>query len=366
MHRLQTAPNHRWSSCWSCSWSWLWLIDDDHHTGFITVWLILNIIPRLPGCYTRQEITHLTLVKPPGSNNKKKHQGAWSWFWNCIYFCFLFQSSWFQYLFLRGIATNLFTTHWSIPEWQAEINVRWQIFEYSDINIFKLSNIPNTVTSIARLAMCFLFRYHCAPFCFRYYWSNTDKWQSSSGTGKSVPIRSSFVAFTIAIKSMQMSPNVIFFHQMWAWGPCSVTRHWSRHWNSGNDRLPGLLWGVLFQLSQCPHVLTYSFFFDGSYSKLPLFSARSPSPRGWPWCWLPRCPLASDPSCRSRTWSAPAGPWTGSFNQFLTPLSEWQRMSGWWITKSVEVFFWWPGNNSSQVWVRSYLLLEEPIDWQSS
>ena len=140
-------------------------------------------------------------------------------------------------------------------------------------------------------------------------------------------------------KCHQISPNVIFFHQMWAWGPCSVTRHWSRHWNSGNDRLPGLLWGVLFQLSQCPHVLTYSFFFDGSYSKLPLFSARSPSPRGWPWCWLPRCPLASDPSCRSRTWSAPAGPWTGSFNQFLTPLSEWQRMSGWWITKSVEVFF---------------------------
>ena len=178
---------------------------------FITVWLILNIIPRLPGCYTRQEITHSTLVKPPGSNNKKKHQGAWSWFWNCIYFCFLFHSSWFQYLFLRGIATNLFTTHWSIPEWQAEINVRWQIFEYSDINIFRFSYIPNTVTSIARLAMCFLFRYHCAPFCFRYYWSNTDKWQSSSGTGKSVPIRSSFVAFTVAIKSMQMSPNVIFF-----------------------------------------------------------------------------------------------------------------------------------------------------------
>ena len=26
----------------------------------------------------------------------------------------------------RGIATNLFTTHWSIPEWQAEINVRWR------------------------------------------------------------------------------------------------------------------------------------------------------------------------------------------------------------------------------------------------
>jgi len=46
----------------------------------------------------------------------------------------------------RGIATNLFTTHWSIPEWQAEIDVR-------------------------------------------YYWSNTDLWQSSSGTGKSVPIR---------------------------------------------------------------------------------------------------------------------------------------------------------------------------------
>ena len=210
MHRLQTAPNHRWSSCWS--WSWLWLIDDDHHTGFITVWLILNIIPRLPGCYTRQEITHSTLVKPPGSNNKKKHQGAWSWFWNCIYFCFLFQSSWFQYLFLRGIATNLFTTHWSIPEWQAEINVRWQIFEYSDINIFRFSYIPNTVTSIARLVMCFLFRYHCAPFCFRYYWSNTDKWQSSSGTGKSVPIRSSFVAFTVAIKSMQMSSNVTKCH----------------------------------------------------------------------------------------------------------------------------------------------------------
>ena len=59
--------------------------------------------------------------------------------------------------------------------------------------------------------MSFLFRYHCAPFCFRYYWSNTDKWQSSSGTGKSVPIRQSFVAFTVAIKSMQMSPNVIFF-----------------------------------------------------------------------------------------------------------------------------------------------------------
>ena len=60
--------------------------------------------------------------------------------------------------------------------------------------------------------MSFLLRYHCAPFCFRYYWSNTDKWQSSSGTGKSVPIRQSFVAFTVAIKSMQMSSNVTKCH----------------------------------------------------------------------------------------------------------------------------------------------------------
>ena len=193
--------------------------------------------------------------------------------------------------------------------------------------------------------MCFLFRYHCAPFCFRYYWSNTDKWQSSSGTGKSVPIRQSFVAFTVAIKSMQMSSNVTKCHIFFI--RCELEGH-AVSPDTGLDIeiVETIDYQDFFEVffSNCPNAPMSSLIpssLMGHISNATLFRKITITQRLTMIliCWLPRCPLASDPSCRSRTWSAPAGPWTGSFNQFLTPLSEWQRMSGWWITKSVEVFF---------------------------
>ena len=71
-----------------------------------------------------------------------------------------------------GIPTNLFTTHWTIPEWQAELEVS-----------------------------C---RHHVLQVS--YYWSDLTKWQSSSGTGKSVPVR------CLIIKSMQLN---IFKKPVW-------------------------------------------------------------------------------------------------------------------------------------------------------